>query len=113
VRHTVHEPLEDRVVEALRIDDDAAQVEVHDGDAFSGLARSEPILHQRGEHVAAFALGFGKRTHAGQPDLLRRIAHRLRQLSVEQTGGGLQLLLRQALEFLDHGGSRCDVAPQL
>ena len=43
------QPLEDRTVEILRVGDDAAQVEVHDGDAFGGLARAKPLLHECGE----------------------------------------------------------------
>src|SRR5688572_15406140 len=49
VRHAIHKPLEDRVIEALRIDDDAAEVEIHDCGALRGLAGAEPLLRERRE----------------------------------------------------------------
>ena len=77
VRHAVHEPLEDRVVEALRVDDDAAEVQVHDRDAIGGLARAEALLHQRGERGEVGAVRLEEVDEAtlvdgDEPRLLRR-----------------------------------------
>src|SRR6202042_1483652 len=58
VRHALHEAFEYGAVEALRVGDDAAQIEVHDGYPLRRLAGAEAILNEgdeRGE-VGAVSL---------------------------------------------------------
>jgi hypothetical protein len=63
------------------------------------------FLDQGLEDLAALGLRLAEGTHAGQPDLLCRVLHRLGQLAVEQIVGRSGLACRHFLELLDHGVS--------
>ncbi len=68
VGHAIHEPLQDGVVEALRIDDDAAQVQVHDGHAVGGVTGAKASFTS--EASAGKSARFASRKSTRRPSLM-------------------------------------------